>query len=250
MNDFLEDLRVFLEKYSTISREERDKAKMLISKHRNKCSVRSEGPCMGCGIHIEYDPCRTHFQRGDAWLDSFFGRWINDTKVTADSQYRNKVFAQYNGFRESTVRGYLCDDCWQPLAELGQQATEEYKAKRRERQQSERKQTALETDTIIKGEQKVSPAKRFHLMTSILSQASIDRLKGMDYQDFLSTFYWEIVRKYKMVRAGYKCELCNENGVLHVHHKTYEHHGEEHSHLEDLIVLCKDCHAKFHNIAE
>ena len=29
--------------------------------------------------------------------------------------------------------------------------------------------------------------------------------------------------------------------------KNYEHHGEEHNHLDDLIVLCSGCHSKFHD---
>lgn len=46
-------------------------------------------------------------------------------------------------------------------------------------------------------------------------------------------------------RADYKCQLCNREGTMNVHHKTYERLGEEQ--LNDLIVLCQDCHAKFHD---
>jgi 5-methylcytosine-specific restriction endonuclease McrA len=33
---------------------------------------------------------------------------------------------------------------------------------------------------------------------------------------------------------------------VNVHHRTYEHHGEEHQYLDDLILLCHPCHSKFH----
>lgn len=34
--------------------------------------------------------------------------------------------------------------------------------------------------------------------------------------------------------------------VLDLHHKTYEHHGDELEHLDDLEFLCRDCHAYRH----
>jgi len=73
-------------------------------------------------------------------------------------------------------------------------------------------------------------------------------ISQMNYHDFLATPYWKAVSGYKRYKAGYKCELCNSNGSLAVHHKTYENHGLEVYHLEDLVVLCKDCHEKFHDI--
>lgn len=36
-------------------------------------------------------------------------------------------------------------------------------------------------------------------------------------------------------------------GAIHVHHRTYEHHGEEHLHLGDLVCLCSVCHKTFHD---
>lgn len=75
-------------------------------------------------------------------------------------------------------------------------------------------------------------------------------IQKMDYKNFLKTPYWDGVRNYKLKRAGYCCELCKSKGILNVHHKSYKNHGSEH--LEsvadnDLIVLCRNCHAKFHD---
>lgn len=72
----------------------------------------------------------------------------------------------------------------------------------------------------------------------------------MDYYDFLKTPYWDGIRNYKLKKAKYCCQLCSGKGVLNVHHKTYEHHGLEHLRTvadKDLIVLCKNCHEKFHD---
>lgn len=76
------------------------------------------------------------------------------------------------------------------------------------------------------------------------------KILSMDYADFLNTPYWDGVRSYKLHRAKYCCQLCGKKGILNVHHKTYENHGLEHLRIvadKDLIVLCKDCHAKFHD---
>lgn len=75
-------------------------------------------------------------------------------------------------------------------------------------------------------------------------------IRDMDYADFLETPYWDGVRNYKLKRAKYCCQLCGGKGILNVHHKTYENHGREHIRMiadKDLIVLCKDCHEKFHD---
>ena len=75
-------------------------------------------------------------------------------------------------------------------------------------------------------------------------------IKNMDYYDFLQTPYWIAIANKKRADAGYKCQLCGATDVkLVVHHNTYKHHGYEHLYYKtDLIVLCDECHAKYHNI--
>jgi hypothetical protein len=74
----------------------------------------------------------------------------------------------------------------------------------------------------------------------------LQELKAMDYTDFLKTPEWDATRRAMLRKAKYTCQLCNKDGVtLNVHHKTYERIGEELT--DDLIVLCKSCHAKFHD---
>jgi len=69
----------------------------------------------------------------------------------------------------------------------------------------------------------------------------------MPYYEFLGSQYWSLIRAVVVSRCHGKCQLCSRPGPFHVHHKTYEHHGYEHAHLEDLICLCRSCHEKFHD---
>lgn len=75
-----------------------------------------------------------------------------------------------------------------------------------------------------------------------------EELKNMKYEDFLQTDYWKMVSEQARINAHNKCQVCGCNDKkLHVHHNTYEHHGEEHKHMEDLVCLCEDCHYLYHN---
>lgn len=77
-----------------------------------------------------------------------------------------------------------------------------------------------------------------------------EEIKELDYRDFLQTPYWKAISNEKKRKSNFRCELCNNKGLLNVHHKTYERHGYEFYNLKDLIVLCDDCHKKFHEIGE
>lgn len=68
-------------------------------------------------------------------------------------------------------------------------------------------------------------------------------LKGMGYQEFLSTRYWYAIR-LKIRSLQKSCQCCTaEADVFQIHHRTYEHHGYEHKNLEDLRLLCFRCHS-------
>lgn len=74
-------------------------------------------------------------------------------------------------------------------------------------------------------------------------------ISGLDYKDFLNTPYWNAISLYAKHLAKFKCQLCSSKENLRTHHKTYENHGLEHLPKvikEDLIVLCDECHERFH----
>lgn len=65
------------------------------------------------------------------------------------------------------------------------------------------------------------------------------------YHLYLKTGHWGTTRAAALQRAQHRCELCNATDRLQVHHKTYERLWQEQP--QDLIVLCRNCHAKFHD---
>lgn len=66
------------------------------------------------------------------------------------------------------------------------------------------------------------------------------------YSAFLNTIYWKTVAEEVKRRAGYRCQLCNSEDDLNVHHRCYEHKGTEILHMGDLICLCHKCHEHHH----
>lgn len=96
----------------------------------------------------------------------------------------------------------------------------------------------LETRTRIE-----LPTSRYDLLCAKCARALY--LTKMPYRDYLQTPEWQNKRAEKLNQAHHRCELCYSNKRLHVHHKTYARRGKED--LSDLIVLCANCHAKFHD---
>lgn len=78
-----------------------------------------------------------------------------------------------------------------------------------------------------------------------LARIRLWQLKTMPYFEYLQTPEWQATRRQMLERALFRCQLCNANGLLDVHHRTYERRGEEWE--EDLIVLCRRCHQKHHD---
>lgn len=71
-------------------------------------------------------------------------------------------------------------------------------------------------------------------------------LRSMPYEDYLETPEWRTVRRLKLAQARHCCQLCNaDDRPLHVHHRTYDRRGQER--LDDLLVLCEECHGRFHD---
>lgn len=78
-----------------------------------------------------------------------------------------------------------------------------------------------------------------------LGMESAPDLRTMPYAEYLKTEHWKQVRQDALERADHHCQLCNSTTYLNVHHNTYDRRGCEEP--RDLVVLCRSCHAKFHN---
>lgn len=66
----------------------------------------------------------------------------------------------------------------------------------------------------------------------------------MNYAKYRTTKHWKTMRRVALEIAGHVCAICGRAEGLEVHHKTYERIGYER--LADLVVLCNECHDKYH----
>lgn len=73
---------------------------------------------------------------------------------------------------------------------------------------------------------------------------ALKELALKDYQAYLQTEHWLTIRHAALGRARFCCALCNSRKDLQVHHRSYEHLGEEWD--CDTLVLCAECHQKHH----
>ena len=66
------------------------------------------------------------------------------------------------------------------------------------------------------------------------------------YYNYLKTDKWKHIAEIVKKRASYRCQLCNTDEKLVVHHRTYDNVFDELNHLGDLICLCAAHHELCH----
>ncbi len=100
-----------------------------------------------------------------------------------------------------------------------------------------------------KWDKKITPNLRIYQIryANVDWDAVTNHIRGMDYQNFLKTPYWKAIAAHTKYKAEYRCQLCNSSYNLVTHHRDYRIHGFEHARMQDLIVLCDDCHSRFHD---
>lgn len=64
------------------------------------------------------------------------------------------------------------------------------------------------------------------------------------YSGYIHSSHWKDIRRQRLAMDGFQCSICGTAKNLEVHHLTYERLG--HEDLDDLVSLCKRCHAKVH----
>lgn len=64
------------------------------------------------------------------------------------------------------------------------------------------------------------------------------------YNGYLKTPQWQQKRELIMLRANGLCEGCGQRKATQVHHKTYDHVGNEL--LFELVAVCFECHHILH----
>lgn len=71
------------------------------------------------------------------------------------------------------------------------------------------------------------------------------RMNRAEYRDvYLRSDHWRETRLRALEAAGNRCQVCNSDRRLDVHHRTYERLGREAP--GDLTVLCRGCHELYH----
>lgn len=65
-----------------------------------------------------------------------------------------------------------------------------------------------------------------------------------EYDDYLQSEKWRLIKDAVLRRDGFKCCRCDRKDNLQVHHKTYKRIFNER--LTDLETLCKGCHYLHH----
>ena len=101
-------------------------------------------------------------------------------------------------------------------------------------------------DIVIKSMEYPVITSNEECLLSEMYNKTMDALSSMPYQKYLQTEHWIHFKKETLKYFRFKCQLCNADDItLHVHHNNYENRGRET--FSDVIVLCEDCHGKFHN---
>jgi 5-methylcytosine-specific restriction endonuclease McrA len=73
---------------------------------------------------------------------------------------------------------------------------------------------------------------------------SESRRRRVDYREYIESDAWRRKRAKALRHHGERCRTCGAVDRLSVHHKTYARLG--HERMDDLEVLCVDCHAIEH----
>lgn len=64
--------------------------------------------------------------------------------------------------------------------------------------------------------------------------------QDFDYQRYLASREWALLREAVRERANWTCERCKQLPIAATHHLTYERVG--HEELTDLQAVCGPCH--------
>lgn len=150
-------------------------------------------------------------------------------------------------------RNFLKFECEQCKSQSDAKKTEESEREKEERIKIYESNTNRYIENYLNPNRQWNAGVKTYEKWNSIIQYGVDEqkiashIKGMPYYDFLKTPYWKAISEKKRGQAKFKCQLCNCEGKLATHHRTYDSHGFEHCHLQDLIVLCDGCHTKFHD---
>ena len=110
-------------------------------------------------------------------------------------------------------------------------------------QQAQQKQFARQAEKLRKLRERYSIP-----VASLAGWAQSDRQQehSSRYAAYLASEHWRQFRLNLLAAEGGRCQDCQHTGLrVQVHHLHYNSVG--HEQRQDVLVLCRDCHAKRHN---
>lgn len=72
------------------------------------------------------------------------------------------------------------------------------------------------------------------------------RRRPLSYYDYLHSDEWQRKRRQRLKLDGYRCQMCGTGMHLEVHHINYDNLRKD-AEIDDLVTLCRACHAKVHS---
>lgn len=67
-----------------------------------------------------------------------------------------------------------------------------------------------------------------------------------EYFIYINSNKWKHKKIEVFGLKGKKCQRCFSENKIHVHHACYDRFGGEEDILNDLFVLCENCHNEYH----
>ena len=136
------------------------------------------------------------------------------------------------------ITGYRYASRWRKIGLCPDCAPEHYKSAI----ESGRSPRDIKKDRKIRAKEnkKLMPYNR---LAYIFECNNLRKINRQGYNNYINGARWS--RKSKAIRLyfGNRCQVCNSNGQLHAHHRTYDRLGIEKP--EDITVLCVSCHNEY-----
>ncbi len=91
--------------------------------------------------------------------------------------------------------------------------------------------------------------KESHQLKNIHVHKFVKIPKSLSYRSQLETKQWKDFRKLIFSQRGKRCEMCGATTNIQIHHLQYITGRKAWEYTpNDVMVLCRDCHKKIHNI--
>ncbi len=103
--------------------------------------------------------------------------------------------------------------------------------------------TVCHCGQVLRGVSNVK--RRAQVVTRMKNKLGIKRSKKSDYQLYLASPAWRLLRDRVLCRDANLCRCCGKAAQV-VHHRDYSNTTMSGESLDGLISLCKKCHKTIH----